>query len=378
MSHYLKHLSKRRTFLKTALALSTNVLLTNSLPSIASQTNDIYSEMEYELKQRAKFHMVFASPYINENAAYSPHMHLQLKNNIQDLSNGQIYVEVHDHGKLGVGTELMSSVSRGNISAALVSASNLSPIAPELDLLNIPFWSAQRQKYINLVTSQTWDNLVLKKIRMQGRIDVLFHHVTGARTATTTKGYGKTIKTPTDIAKVQFRIPASKSLGVFYQLAGATPIKARWKNVALLAKANRLNALDPSIIGLYNGPNNLKEHLGVISEIESVQDGWMTVVSQQWYQTLPSKLQTAIKEAADKTFTEHLENILQIEQTCQQELMALGTQLYQPTQDEKSQWIDCCGHQRQEWSPIKRALLGDEKLFAHLVEATQINNGFTL
>jgi TRAP-type C4-dicarboxylate transport system substrate-binding protein len=213
---------------------------------------------------------------------------------------------------------------------------------------------------------------------MQGRIEVLFHHVTGARTATTTKGYGKTIKTPDDIAKVQFRIPASKALGGFYQLAGATPIKARWKNVALLAKAKRLNALDPSIIGLYNGPNNLKEHLGAISEIESVQDGWMTVVSQQWYQSLPVNLQIAIKDAAEKTFVEHLENILQIEQNCQQELMALGTQFYQPTQDEKSQWISCCGHQRQEWNSVKRALLEDEKLFAHLVEATQINNGFML
>jgi len=200
----------RRRFITTALGVGAGAALYSALPALAKVSFN--PDEETEVRKSAKHTMVFGSPYLSDEWKSSPHMHSYLKKNIQEMSKGQIYVDIRDGGELGIGTELMVKVSRGQISAALVSASNLSPVAPELDILNIPFWSAGNQAYVNLVTSQTWENLIIDKVRAQGRIDVLFHYLPGPRTATTTKIYGRTIRTPADIKDVLFRIPPSESL----------------------------------------------------------------------------------------------------------------------------------------------------------------------
>ena len=167
-------------------------------------------------------------------------------------------------------------------------------------------------------------------------------------------------------------------LSVFYQLAGATPVKALWKNVAKLARAGQVHALDPSVIGLYNGPDNLKVEIGVVSEIESVHDGWVTVISQQWFNQLSPSLKLTVKEAGDKTFRQHLKTVLTTEKACQQRLMSHGAKIYYPSKEERQVWIERCGHSQNAWQPIKKQILGEGKLFEQLVASTYMNNGYYL
>jgi len=191
-----------------------------------------------------------------------------MKSLIEKYTENKVYVKIHDGGKNGIGSELANNVRYGMSQGALISASNLSPLAKEIDLLNIPFWSSNEKEYIRLFNSDIWDKHVLSKIK-KSKIQVLFPYVVGARTATTTKKYGKLIKSPEDFVGVTFRIPGSKSLKVFYGLTKAEPITIPWKFCARTAKGGRFQALDPSIIGLYSGPEGLNKELGIISEIES-------------------------------------------------------------------------------------------------------------
>lgn len=366
----------RRQFVQQALTLTAYLGASSALPAFANIFFNPYEEQR--IKKNAKHTLNFCSPYPSHEYQFSPHMHAYLKKNIQELSKGEIYVNIIDNGQQGIGTELMAKVSRGHVEAALVSVSNLSPAAPALDILNIPFWSASNQDYLNLVTSRTWKNLVTEHISAQGKIDILFHYITGPRTLTSTKLHNKIIKTPQDIQKLIFRVPSSNVLKNFYNLAGNNPINVNWKNVANLAKNGRIQALDPGIIGLYNGPNGLRDHLSVISQIESVHDGWVAVVSQQWLNSIPKRLKLIVQQAAELTFVEHLKVMPEITEHCITGLKSRGCQFYQPTNDEKQQWVDLCGHQRPEWAATKKRLLGSEKGFEQLLEATQTGNGFKL
>ncbi|WP_105167381.1 TRAP transporter substrate-binding protein [Pseudoalteromonas sp. T1lg23B] len=326
---------------------------------------------ELEKCRRANFNMVFASPYDTHQWRASPHMHQQLKNNIEYFSEGKIYLDTYHNGALGVGTELAVHTARGAIQAALISVSNLTPILPALDILNIPFWCAGQQQYLNLISSKTWQDHVLNKIHKQGKLNILMHYLPGARTVTSTKRYGATIKTPKDMQDIVFRIPASKVLNQFYDLCGTRPVQVPWKKVATLAEGGRIEALDPSIVGLFNGPNELRKHLGVISKIDSVQDGWLLVVNQPWFNALPLKLQHALHDAANKTFKEHLEQQPSIAQYCEHGLKKLGTDIYQPNKEEIAQWHALAGPDQPQWLPFKRALLGSEKLFMQFFAAAQ-------
>ncbi len=359
----------RRRFILNALAFSSGIGLGCSLEAVAQ---------EQEKRQKARHILSLGSPYDSTLADYAPHMHRQFKFHVEQLSEGRIYVDILDNGRGGIGTELMARVSRGHIGAALISTSNLSPIAPALDILNIPFWSADNQSYLNLVTSDAWRKFVVEPIKAHGKIDILFHYVIGPRTATTTKQFNTTIKTPSDLNSVIFRVPASKVLDIFYQLAGTHPVNVAWKDVAQLARSGRINALDPSIIGLFNGPGGLKAHLGTISLIESVHDGWAMVVSQQWLSTLSTDLQQKLYAAARQTFKDELQQVGQVTNRCAKALRSYGCKIYRPNEDEKAQWIEQCGHQRPQWSAVKKRLLGDEKAFEQLLEASKNSNGFHL
>lgn len=363
----------KRTFIKNVLCLGSAATLWPTVDTWG-QTN----QAEMDKRRSARHILTFCSPYDTAQADYSPHMHAQIKRNIEQFSNGKIYVDIKDKGQMGIGTELMAKVSRGHINAALVSVSNLSPAAPALDVLNIPFWSAQNQAYLNLITSTTWQRLIVDRIRKQGNIDILFHYLPGPRTATSTRNFKRPLKTPDDLKNIVFRVPASKVLGIYYQLAGTNPVNVAWKDVALLARNGRIDALDPGIIGLYNGPGGLRDHIGTISLINSVHDGWVAVINQHWLAKLTISEKEALFAAAEQTFREHLAQITQITQNCSAELKRRGVDIYQPNDQESAHWIACCGHQKPQWQPVKRRLLGDEKVFDELLEATKATNGYTL
>ncbi|ALU44210.1 TRAP transporter substrate-binding protein [Pseudoalteromonas rubra] len=358
--------SERRAFLRQSIALLP--LLGACLPSFSAQQQSCPD---------ARYRMTFASPYDSDLWLSSPHMHQQLKHNIEDFSNGKICVEIRDKGKQGVGHELAVQVSRGTIQGALLSVSNLSPIVPKVDILNIPFWAAQPQSYLNLITSKLWQQQVSDQIRTQSKVAILLYHLPGARTLTSTRHYGKLLKTPSDIADVIFRVPASRVLRQFYKLCGTTPVQVAWKKAAMLAESKRFDALDPSVTGLYNGPNGLNRHIGGVSLINSVQDGWVSVVNQQWLTSLPRKLRIAVWEGAQKTFVQHLPMAHQAELYCQRGLLKNGATIYYPSADEVAAWQDIGGYQRREWYATKVALLGKASTFDAFVAATQVNNGLT-
>ena len=95
-------------------------------------------------------------------------MQLDFKENIQNITNGAIYVNLGHSRKFGVGKVLANKVQKGVIQAGQHSISNLAPFCPPVDLINIPYWSADNQSYVSLVTSQTWRDTVDPKLAKAG------------------------------------------------------------------------------------------------------------------------------------------------------------------------------------------------------------------
>lgn len=352
----------RRDFIKAS---------TLSCLSVACIAADQPQQKELEKKRLSKYTLLFASPYSSANHRYTPHMHQELKNNIEEMSNGLIYVDVQDRGLLGVGTELMAKVTRGHVDAALISGSNLSPALPVLDIINIPYWCAENKDYLNLITSNSWQKHVIDPIKKQAKIEILLHYIPGPRTITTTRAINQAVRSPEDLNRLIFRVPASKTLTSFYEMTKANIVNVPWADVSYLSKHGRIEALDPSIIGLYAGPNNLKQHLGIISRINSVQDAWFTVINQNWLKSLPINLQIVVKEAANKTFRQHLNKIDDINNNCINAFKQLDTNVYTPSEDEIAKWRSAFGYQRAEWNLTKERLLGSVTAFDSLLEATK-------
>jgi TRAP-type C4-dicarboxylate transport system substrate-binding protein len=340
----------RRRFLKYAFGATGLALLPEAI--FADETNK---------KKLAKYTFKFSSPYKTSDYETTPHAHLEIKQLIEKYTQNNVYVEIRDNGIDGIGSSLVNSVKYNLTDCALLSVSNLSPIIPELDIINIPFWSASPEDYIRLFTSDVWKRHVLSKLEKHN-LKLLLPYVVGARTATSTKQFGKRIVTPEDFVDVIFRIPGSINLKYFYQMTRARPHTIAWRLTAITARARRFQALDPSITGLYSGPDGLRNEIGVISEIESVHDGWVAIANKDFINTLDSKTRIQFLLAWEEIQQAQSKQYENVNKLCSDKFKKLGTKIYRPSQHDKEVLASTFGHERAEWDPVKKRLLGEDGL----------------
>ena len=355
---------KRRHFLKHSMKMGAGLSYFTLFPDQlfnrgVALADDVKEEKQKEKLARYVFN--FSSPYFTADHLTTPHAHLDIKQLIETHTKNKIFVKIHDGGAKGIGSELSKSVSFGLSQGALLSVSNLAPMAPEVDILNIPFWCANETEYMRLFGSQLWKTSVLSKMAPH-KIQVLFPYVVGERTATTTKRYGKLIKSPEDFSGIRFRIPGSKTLKVFYELAQATPVSIPWKHCAKTAHGGRYDALDPAVIGLYSGPGNLKKEIGIISEIASVHDGWVAIGNTDFIDTLDSQTRRQFFNAIEEIRVEQYKGYKRAKQACIRGFEELGVTIYTPTPKEIKKLSDLYGHANPAWEAVKKRLLGNNGL----------------
>lgn len=351
----------RRNFIKYSLQFGAALTSFGMFPDPSRRSRSVFAEevKEEEKKEKlAKYIFNFSSPYFTFDYPTTPHAHREIKQLIEKHTNFNVYVKIHDGGLNGIGSSLASSVKHGISQGALLSVSNLVPMVPELDILNIPFWSSSESEYLRLFNSRAWDMHALSKTK-QSSIKVLFPYVVGARTATSTQKFGKLIKSPEDFEGVNFRIPGSKSLKIFYGLTKAIPLTVPWRFCARTARRGRYEALNPSVTGLYSGPEGLKRELGVISEIESVHDGWVAIGNIHFIESLDSETRTQFLNAFEEIQVEQLKLYRQSKDLCAREFEKLGTKIYTPTPKGKEVLAKSFGHTHPAWEPVKKRLLGD-------------------
>jgi len=353
---------KRRTFLRRAVGVGAGLSYFALHPDQIWEANAAFAADAAEEAKKAKlakYTFTFSSPYITSRHVTTPHAHLEIKRLIEAYTKNKVHVIIHEGGIDGTGSALSNRVRYGKSQGALLSVANLVPLVSELDVLNIPFWSSSKSEYVRLFKSQAWDKHVLSKTAKH-KLKVLFPYVVGARTATSTRKYGKLIKSPADFEGVKFRIPGSKSLAVFYKLTKAKPLKFAWNLTARTARIGRFQALDPSVIGLYSGPDNLREELGIISEIESVHDGWVAIGNTDFIASLDSETRTQFMDSMAEIQTEQVKLYRNSRGFCIEEFAKLGTKTYIPTPKERELLASSFGHSNPAWTPVKKRLLGED------------------
>jgi TRAP-type C4-dicarboxylate transport system substrate-binding protein len=324
---------------------------------------------ERDRQKAAKVTMTLATEYRIGATRWYPLMQLNLKENIQNATNGHVYVRLAPAGQLGMGAALAQGVQSNTIQAAQHSISNFSPFAPEVDLINIPYWCGHNQEFVNLVMSDAWKRVVHAKAEERG-FKILLYLVLDPRTVAARKGLAKApLKTPSDLRGIKFRVPASKILQQFYTLAGANPTPVAWGETPSAIQQGVADALDPAVVALYS--NGFKDMLSWITFNKPVPDSQVYSCNLKWFRGLPPKVQEGIDFASQVTFQQNLAQVPASRAYAMAEMAAAGVQFYTPTKDELNQWVEACGAQRPEWNDIKVQLAGSLASFDRMREAAR-------
>lgn len=363
---------KRRQFFTTTgkFGLTTALLAASAGTLMSSQAVAQTAQEERDRQKAAKYTMTFATAYIPGVSRQFPIMQLDFKENIQNMSGGQIYVNLAHGGKLGAGGALANKVQKGVIEAAQHSISNFAPFAPTADLINIPYWCATNQAFVNLVTSDAWKQTVHPAIEQNG-FKALWYTSTSARTFSVRKGLDPILSVD-DLAGIKFRVPGSKMLQQFYRLLGANPTPVAWGETPAAIKQGVADALDPVIGGLVNfGFQDILDH---ITQAQSVHGGQVFSCNLKWFKSLPLELQDAVEAASDITQRQNLAKIPAAFAYAKSVMETAGVQVHSLDEADLERFKEAAGHQRPEWDGFKTELAGSLAKFDELLEASQETN----
>jgi TRAP-type C4-dicarboxylate transport system substrate-binding protein len=346
-------------FTAATVALASGVIM--STPAVAA-----ISKEEAKLEKNAKHKMTIATAYRLGASRSYPIMQLDFKENIQNLSNREVYVKLAPGGQLGAGGALAQKVQQGTIQAAQHSLANFAPFAPIVDLINIPYWCGDNQQFTNLVNSEAWRSEVNPKVNAKGFLPLWYVNI-DPRVVALRKGIDGPIKTPDQLEGIKFRVPGSKILQQFYRLLGANPTPVAWGETPSAIKQGVADALDPSVEAL--NVFGFKDVLSHVTFIRSVPDAQVYSCNLEWFEGLPEHLQEAILFASEVTAQQNLAKVPAARGYAMAELSASGVQFYSPTPEELQQWVDKAGHQLEDWNDIKVELAGSLDTFNKLLEA---------
>ena len=324
------------------------------------------SKEEKEREDNAKHKMIIGTAYVLGASRSYPIMQLDFKENIQNLTNRDVYAKLAPGGQLGAGGALAQKVQQGTIQAAQHSLSNFAPFAPIVDLINIPYWCGENQKFTNLVNSEQWKTEVNPKVEEKGFLPLWYVNI-DPRVVAIRQGIEGPIKTPDQMEGIKFRVPGSKILQQFYQLLGANPTPVAWGETPSAIKQGVADALDPSVEAL--NVFGFKDILSHVTFIRSVPDSQVYSCNLEWFRGLPEETQSAIMFASEITAQQNLAKVPAARGYAMAELGNAGVGFYSPTEDELQQWVDKAGHQLEVWNDTKIELAGSLDVFNVLLEA---------
>lgn len=355
---------ERRNFLKMAggagftaavVAGAGGMLLS---PAAMAQT----AKEERERERAADHVMTIATAYVLGASRSYPIMQLDVKENIQNATNGKVYVKLAPGGQLGAGGALAQKVQNGTIQCAQHSLANFAPFAPAVDLINLPYFCGSGQKFTNLTQSDVWKATVHPKVEQSG-FKVLSYVMIDPRVVAIRKG-GNKVLTPDDMAGIKFRVPGSKMLQQYYRMVGANPTPIAWGETPSAIKQGVADALDPSVGALY--VFGFKDVLSHVTFTQAVPDAQVYSMNLEWFNSLPSDVQEGIELAGEINTQQNLAKVPAARAYAMAELRKSGVEFHTLSQSELDDWASVGGYQRSEWDSFKTELAGSMDAFSKL------------
>ncbi|MCY3980718.1 MAG: TRAP transporter substrate-binding protein [Alphaproteobacteria bacterium] len=359
---------ERRNFLKMAGAGGfTAAAVAAATGTLWSNEASAQTAKEEDDRMKAAAHiMTVATAYVLTADRSYPIMQLDFKENVQNATNGKVYVKLAAGGQLGVGSALAQKVQGGTIQAAQHSLSNFAPFAPVVDLINLPYLCGANQRFVNLVTSEHWKKTVHPKVEERG-FKPLYYVVIDPRVVAVRKGGAGAVMTPSDLAGVKFRVPGSKMLQQYYRLVGANPTPVAWGETPSAIKQGVADALDPAVGALY--VFGFKDILSHVTFTRAVPDSQVYSCNLEWFDGLPGDVKEGIEFASEITSQQNLAKVPAARNYAMAELRKSGVEFHSLSADQLAEWEAAGGYQRSEWDSFKTEFAGSMDAFEKLVEA---------
>lgn len=277
---------------------------------------------------------------------------------VEQLSDGEMQVELFPGGQLGSETGMIQDTRIGKLDFALIGVGNLTPYAPRLGALTMPYALRSHADAVKATTgplADEWNQIAEK----QAGVHIVSWLYSNFRYLTNSK---RPVTSLEDLEGMKIRVPQNKIMLATYQAWGASPISMSWPEVFTGLQQGVIDGQDnPDIVNYTMKFQEVQKYLTEVHYQYSLQP---IVMGVRTY----SKLSDEEREIIDRAGLEAQLYALQFQLTeasqARAAMEAEGVQSAQLTDEDK--WISIA---KEEVWPQFYEEIGGKESFDELQKA---------
>lgn len=211
---------------------------------------------------------------------------------VEDLSNGEIEIQVSHGGALGSTRETLEMSKRGDLGFAIGGTSYYTAFVPEMGITILPYLWQDRETMFEILDGGLGDYLAekleAKGFHLIGFWDNGFRHITT----------NKQINSVDDMKGLKIRTLPVEAHKAFFRAVGAAPTPIDWTELFEALRMGTVDAQENPPAMVYTAKFQEVQDYYTLSG--HVNEPGCVVMSQDKYESLPDDLQMAIDLAASR------------------------------------------------------------------------------
>ena len=287
----------------------------------------------------------------NSADAKDPYQVLALKfKELIEAKTDKIEVQIFPGGQLGAEQRAFQDVQNGIVQATVLASNNVSAFAPSMSVLDLPFLFRSNDEFIKVVKEAAPD-FTRAMVAESGNMPLAWG-VQGFRVIANSK---KQVTTINDLSGLKIRVPNNAVMVATFKAWGSDAVPMAFGELFGALQQKVIDGLEMTYISLAS-----MKYFEVIKYVTDVRYKLAInpmVISQDWFNKLPSDLQKVVLEAGQETTDHAMAMAAQMDETGKKILAENGVTLFdQPTDEDV--WVE---KSRTVW-PMVLPLIKDKAM----------------
>lgn len=218
---------------------------------------------------------------------------MEFKEYLEEKTNGQVSVEVYPNAQLGGDRQAVEGVSVGTIEIAVAASAVMSGYDPKFGVLDLPYIFKNREATYKACDGAVGEKLnsLLPPLGMIG----LGYNDNGQRHITNNV---KPINEPADMKGIKIRVMENPVYIDMFRTLGANPTPMSFGEVYTALQQKTVDAQENPVALIYASKfQEVQEYLSLTGHTYSFN---IVVMNKDFYDSLPSEIQTLVKDGAKK------------------------------------------------------------------------------
>lgn len=257
------------------------------------------------------------------------------KEKLEELTDGDIVVDIYDGGQLGNDADTTGAVSVGSVEMSVQAMSVLANYEPKIMAFDLAGFFADADSVDAMLNTDWARENIFDSLQANADIRVLTGYCRGFRCFTSSKCE---LHSPADIAGQTIRIMDNAMYKAIVESLSANPVAIAGGEM-YTAMANKVvDGHENTVFSYWTDKTyEVQDYAVMDNHTASIECGFMNA---SFYNDLPEEYQAAVDEAAAYAQEKAIEVRVNMTEVITQKLVDEGMTIYVPTEEEYQAWHD--------------------------------------